>query len=317
MNTHLDELINRWREGKLSEEELCCLTEALDTPEGRAALRGDWFLDAALPEALRTSPVLKLAQELDPMARAQAKRWTGWLSWRPLTAAAAGLVIGLFSASVVFAYVAPSLRKAMTLRVFEDSFEAGGDGTVPGLRSECNVWSGDTAQVVPAEQGVTPKAGGKMLRFVSATYPGAPAQLSRWCDVYRLVDLRGQSRDATALLKLSASFAAAAIADSEKFECSVEMSVLEIEMTDLPQPPTLPSVAANSMSVVTRRFPMPRNDQWQDVTAEVPLSPQARYVLLHLAVLRVEPPLSMEPVHFSAHYLDAVKLELITPPYSP
>ena len=317
MNTHLNEILNRWREGTLSDEELRCLTEALDTPEGRAALRRDWFLEAALPEALRTSPVLKLPQQLDPMATAQAKRWPGRFSWRPLTAAAAGLLIGLFSASVVFAYVAPSLRKAMTLRVFDDSFDAGVDGTVPGLRSACDVWSGDEAQVVAAEQGVTPKVGRKMLRFVSATYPGAPPMLSRWGDVYRLVDLRGHSRDATALLRLSASFAAAAMADSEKFECSGEMSVLEVQMTDLPQPPTLTSVGANSMSVVTRRFPMPRDGQWHDLTAEVPASPQARYVLLHLAVLRVEPPPSLEPVRFSGHYLDAVKLELITPPRTP
>lgn len=90
MNTHLDELINRWREGRLTDEDLRRLTEALDTPEGRASLRADWFLEAALPEALRTSPLLKVSQKAEPQ---QTRKWTGWLSWRPLAAAAAALVI--------------------------------------------------------------------------------------------------------------------------------------------------------------------------------------------------------------------------------
>jgi len=62
MNTHRDELIHRWREGNLSEEELHRLNEALTTPEDRAAMRGEWFLEASLPEALRTSRLLKVAE---------------------------------------------------------------------------------------------------------------------------------------------------------------------------------------------------------------------------------------------------------------
>jgi hypothetical protein len=94
MNTDLDKLIRRWREGTLTDEELHLLNETLSTTEGRAAMRDDCFLEAALPEALRTSHLLKVAEQ--PSARMP----TGWLSWRPLAAAAAvvafagGLVLG-------------------------------------------------------------------------------------------------------------------------------------------------------------------------------------------------------------------------------
>jgi hypothetical protein len=83
MNTHLDELISRWREDNLSDEEMRLLTEALDTAEGRAALRGDWFLEAALPKALSASAMLEATESLP------TRKWAAWLSWRSLASAAA------------------------------------------------------------------------------------------------------------------------------------------------------------------------------------------------------------------------------------
>lgn len=66
------DLIHRWREGNLSPDELLRLNELLATREGRAALRDEWFLDAALPEALRTVPVIALAPQPSWLARLQA-----------------------------------------------------------------------------------------------------------------------------------------------------------------------------------------------------------------------------------------------------
>jgi hypothetical protein len=83
MNSELDTLLNRWRDGSLSEEELRRLTDFLATQEGRAALRHDWFLEEALPEALRTLPLLEMAPR-----PSWAAQWSAWL--RPWTVAAAG-----------------------------------------------------------------------------------------------------------------------------------------------------------------------------------------------------------------------------------
>jgi len=74
MNIQLDELLRRWREGTISDEEMRQLTESLVTQEGREALRNDWFLEEVLPEALRTSPVLGMLSRPSLMAR-----WTEWL----------------------------------------------------------------------------------------------------------------------------------------------------------------------------------------------------------------------------------------------
>jgi ferric-dicitrate binding protein FerR (iron transport regulator) len=103
MNTDLDKLIRRWREGSLTEEELHHLNEALTTAEGRAAMRDDCFLEAALPEALRTSRLLKAEEP------PQTRKWSRWLSWRPLAAAAA---LVLFLGGWV---IGSSTKKAATL----------------------------------------------------------------------------------------------------------------------------------------------------------------------------------------------------------
>lgn len=61
MKHDLNELMRRWHEGGLTDEQLRDLTTQLSTAEGRKALRDDWFLEAALPEALRTSAVTRMA----------------------------------------------------------------------------------------------------------------------------------------------------------------------------------------------------------------------------------------------------------------
>ena len=93
MNPNLDELIHRWREGTLSDDEIGQLTDALASREARAALRRDWFLEEALPEALKTAPLLEVAPpdftQGDPGREARgAVRWLR-PEWAALGAAAA------------------------------------------------------------------------------------------------------------------------------------------------------------------------------------------------------------------------------------
>jgi len=238
-----------------------------------------------------------------------------WLQWRPLTAAAAGLAIGMLFTSMVWAYVAPHAGKVMLL--FQEGFESGAPETLPGLPRATGVWAGDVARVVAAENGLQPKSGANMLRFVSATFPGENARQSAWGDVYRLVDLRGQVGAGKAVLRLSASFQAARFPVGEEYACGVELCALEHDLEDAPQPLALPWVRENCASAARRKLPLPGGGGWQEATVEVPVSPQTRFVLVHVAVLRAKPYPPAEPVQFGGHYLDDVKLELITKPRTP
>ena len=73
MNAELQNLLHRWREGSLTTEEMRTLTAELAQPEAREALRRDWFLEAALPQALAASAVI-----LRTPRPALAERLHGW-----------------------------------------------------------------------------------------------------------------------------------------------------------------------------------------------------------------------------------------------
>ncbi len=57
MNENLPELLRRFREGELAPDDWPRLNEFLERPEGREALRHDWFLEAALPQSLAAAAV--------------------------------------------------------------------------------------------------------------------------------------------------------------------------------------------------------------------------------------------------------------------
>ena len=125
MNTETDRLLAAWREGTISRDELQTLLVFLETKEGRKTLVNDWFLEATLPDALRsTSDSTQLAtpQNILPIT---ANASVGKTRWRPLSAAA-GLVIGFLSASVVWAISTPRPMANVTVSkaLLNGGFEA-------------------------------------------------------------------------------------------------------------------------------------------------------------------------------------------------
>jgi hypothetical protein len=315
----LDSLIDQHLNGAMSAGERRELEERLlHSAADRAR-----FWELAETHVLLHEGIQQMLAE--PAARPASSEGRGlslrfrWPQWRPLTAAAAGVVFGMFCTSVVFAYASPKFAaaKAVVRRLWSESFESGTTQTLPGLPRESGVWSGDEARVVVAETGLKPKNGTKMLRFVSATFAGENAKQSAWGDVYRLVDVRGRVAGAKSVLRLSANFAAVRFPAGEEYSCSVELCALDDDLTGAPQPLVLPWVRENSASVALRKVPMKGDGVWQEATAEVPVSSQTRFILVHLAVLRRKPYPPAEPVQFGGHYLDAVKLELLTRPNAP
>ncbi|MES2596195.1 MAG: hypothetical protein V4662_12705 [Verrucomicrobiota bacterium] len=312
MNTDWSELIQRYITGSATAEETASLQEAMKAdPKLRAAYLDLMNLDVALGAAADASDMMPLPE----ISKPRPIRSNAWMQWRPLTAAAAGLMIGLFSASIVFAYSTPRLFSAKSVRrLWSESFESAPRQTLPGLPSKSDVWTGDEARVVTAESELKPKIGGRMLRLLSSTFAGEAASRSGWGNVYRLVDLRDQEIDNASLLRLTAQFLAAEFPAGEEYVCFLELCALEDDPADAPQPLTLPWVRENSASVAARKIRMKGQGQWQGGTVEMPITTQTRYALVHLAIQRSKPIPSSEPVHFSGHYLDDVKLELRTQP---
>jgi hypothetical protein len=234
------------------------------------------------------------------------------VAWRVLAAAAAGIAFGMFCTSVVFAYVAPSLNKSRLL--LSDSFESGAAKTTAGLPREAGHWSGDETEVVDAAPGLKPHGGAKMLRFLSATYPGENVRRSQWGDVYRIVDVRRLAGAGRTAVRVSASFAQGPEHAQEQFSCSVEAFALDLDLNALPSPMTHSWLQKNNSASGSRTLPFSTAREWRDVSVEVPVTPETRYVMLHLAAIQTTPEIQSGAVKFSGQYVDDVKVELLNRP---
>lgn len=264
--------------------------------------------------------------ELKPRTEQRTPSRSTWLPWSPLTAAAAGLVFGLFSASMVWGYVGTYAGKAITL--FEERFEAGAAPLVAGMPVEVGRWSGDYSEIVAEYGGVKPAQGGRMLRFLRADYEGKPVRDGWVADLFRIVDLRGEDLgvargDASVLVE--ARFAALPQDQLRRMSCGVTAYALEelppagerdetflrratlgesVESSDA-APRILATAARTETGEAT-------GETWQTVRSELRLPATTRYAMIHLRAHlngshRAEIP---KPVAFAGLFVDDIRMTL-------
>ncbi len=319
MNTDWHDLIQRHIAGLTTEEEAALLQNALKRDDAVARLYLRYMnLDVAL-EAHAASSEAVTEMLIAPDA-ATPGRSTRWLSWRPLAAAAAGLVFGMFCTSVVFGYVVPR-AVAKEKRLFplrNGDFEQSGGALPANPPASFNIWSGDGAELVAGSGEASPKSGRRMLRFTRAetdphTAQGFPAR----CDVYQLIDLRQVwdqvGADDEVTLEVRASFfdADPGPEGSGQFRCRLLVN---------PQSP----------QTVRAGWPESRFDgcayvrtyldnspatcgQWRTAKAKVILPRNARTAAVHVSVIRFTD--APQPdAEFGHCYADDVNLTVIARP---
>ena len=233
-----------------------------------------------------------------------------WLAWRPLAAAAAGLMIGLFSASMVFGFgVRPSDR---VMSLIQESFESGPPPIVTGMPQELNQWSGDFSEIVDAQQGMKPKEGRRMVRLLRSDFEGkTSSKPSQQGDLMRVVDVRPFLREAgggEVVITLSALLNATPFPDAESYEGAVTLWALG------PSFPTEESLMEDALahSVGICR-PIDRDvNTWQSASTRLLLPPGTEMVLLKVSFSpkpvsgRSLSPLP-DHVSFAGHFVDDVR----------
>ena len=184
-------------DGRLTAEEHAELQERLRTD---AEARRLWFVYQDVEDGLHAlaqlDGVADVSAKVPGVMTARARR--GWLQWRPLTAAAAGLVLGLFSASMVFAYAVPHVgswaERVLALPLADAGFEEEEAPAAQGVPVRFGLWSGDFSESTAGQQGVVPKEGRRMLRFLradSAVSAAATSPEKRSSgNLYQVVDMR-------------------------------------------------------------------------------------------------------------------------------
>lgn len=277
--------------------------------ELQEALRHDsdarrlWFVHQDVEVGLRASLAFAPSNPAGPPVATPHRSL--WRQSRPLMAAAAGLALGIFGTSAVFGLVAQhGSAKRTPLAVFAPGFENAVTPLAKGFPRGAGQWGGDAAQIVAAENGVAPKAGRLMLRLDPVTR-GVPR-------VFQVLDLaslppaaEGESRE----MEISASFASA---DSE---AALRYMIRAFAVTEAPEnlDATWFDRRDEAIASATRGLDVaPGAKGWQTLGVSLRVPRAARSLVLFLGVRTPEKSLRTSP-----HYLDDVRVSLVTPPTAP
>ncbi len=184
----------RHQDGVLTSDEIAAV---------EAAMRGDPAKRQLFAETQLRSMALhdRFRQEAFQsgygFSRTLDKKRITWIT-RPIAAMAAGLVIGLFSASVVWAISSPRATTERLFALINGSFDEARIET--GFPRQTGFWSGDETSI----------ANGRLRFIAPGSDPGDPSAQAISCDVFQLVDLRPLrhilSSDGDSVLELSADF---------------------------------------------------------------------------------------------------------------
>lgn len=320
MNETERQLIDLLLDGALPEADGAnLLTRIEGDGEAVAYLADRALLHRDLRQSLKRREVQQWATAaLSPQTPRAMTPASRWFAWRPVWAAAAGLAIGLFSASLVFGYVMPR-AVATASRLFalvDGSFEKATGRLPSGFPDKFGVWSGDESEVVSG----TAQDGKHALRFVRAERePTLPNYGAASCDVYQLVDLRSLKADASsgeAMLELSVQFLDARDSAGEPVKFISQLLVFAGSPEALPAEWPLPQkdALATGSSYFDSTGGSPRS--WHQVTAKVLLPPQADFAVVHLVAHKPKA-LTGADALFGSQFADDVRLTMKTQPTLP
>lgn len=304
------EKVMRYQDGAMPAKEVAVLEKEMrDDASKRGAFADAQLRSMALHERFRQDAF----RVMPPVKRSAFP----WFTWRPLAAAAAGLVIGLFCATVAWAVASPrAVATAERLFALVDGGFEDGAGAA-GFPKQPGVWSGDASEVVDAE-GVKAREGRRMLRFVKAEGDAnAPDGRAMACDVFQLVDLRplranlGAGGDS--LLEVSASFLDARpnnTKPSVTFFCQLFLFKGDAASLHQTWPGNISEAIASGSAQITTLGG--KADDWKQLTAKSLVSAEADFVVVQISArpnLRVPMPPGL--------FVDDVKLTLKTQPALP
>ena len=283
-----------------------------DNPEARPIMARLMVDEQALISRLRDDVIVELleptrAQQTPPPIRSR------WLAWRPLTAMTAGVVFGLFGASVLLGFGPGGRWTEKVTSLFVESFESGPAPLMTGVPQELNRWSGDLSEAVGEQQGVKPAHGTKMIRMLRADFEGkSVTKLNTHGDLMKIVDVRPFTRDTNGgevVFSASALFNAASFPEAERYDGVVTLyAVDEIGSTEKNLLKNSLAHTCNGLGLSLDRNPT----TWESATARLQLPAGTHFVVVKVSVRRWtknKESLSTlpNPVNFSGHFVDDVR----------
>ncbi len=324
MKEHDIESMRDYLDGRISPGNLAELNRLLESDAGaRARFRSL----ATLEEGLRDLAAVADPSRLNPVEPATPASWIANVtrfnlpprnSWvrlfsQPLAAAVAGLLIGVFCTSAIWA--GSESGRQNILNLLQDSFEFGPPPRVTGIPLKPGLWSGDYTEVVTRQQSIEPADGNRMLRFLRADFEGkASPEGSYIGEFYQLVDLRLYQKefaDGGAVVQASASFNALQFPPEEVYGCAASIYALDARTATNGAARTDQALTADCLAMARdSRMKLDRNPAaWQQLNAELRLPPDTEFLMIRFGVGHATRPQRRET--FDGHYLDNVRLTLL------
>lgn len=284
-----------------------------DIPEARPIMARLMVDEQALISRLRDDVIVELLEPTRAQQTTLPMR-SRWLAWRPLTAVAAGILFGLFGASMVFGGGGRWTEKVTSL--FWESFESGPAPSVTGVPQQLNQWSGDFSELVGEQQGIKPAHGTKMIRMLRADFEGmSVTKLNTYGDLMKIVDVRPFTRETNGgevVFSASALFNAATFPEAERYDGVVTLyAVDEIGSTEKNLLKNSLAHTCNGLGLSLDRNPT----TWESATARLQLPAGTHFVILKVSVRPMpknKEPLSTlpNPITFSGHFVDDVRASI-------
>ena len=323
-------LLHGYLNGCLSGADFVELQKLLrENSEARAMLRTLSTVETRLSEMGAERAIFQPLERADDTAPASGPRGRLGL-WRTWIPAAAGLAVGLFSASMLFAFVTTGGGKVVSL--LQEGFEEGNPPVANGMPKTPGYWSGDFSRVVGAQQGVSPRTGRKMFQFLRADYEGKPSQTGYSGDLYRILDLSGYSadlRDGKALVTVEATFQGVPLQGPSEYSFNVCVNALDAPPTDdfwggkrKGSDGILRNTEGEGDAFVPaaaqRGFKMaPNGAGWEKARVELRIPPGAKFLLLSFQFVDTRAGRERRQVHgdkvseFPGQFLDDIQVSLI------
>jgi hypothetical protein len=270
--------------------------------------------EQALISRLREDGIVELlepARTPKPAPRIRMR----WFARRPIMAMSAGILFGLFGASVLFGFGLGGRRTEKVTSLFVESFESGPAPLVTGVPQQLNQWSGDFSELVGEQQSVKPVQGTKMARVLRSDFEGKISSKRNFQgDLMRVVDVRAFTREINGgevVMSASALFNAAPFPDTERYDGVVTLYALgELGSTEKT---LLEDSLAHSYGL---RPSLDRDPgTWEQANSRLQLPAGTEFVILKVSVRRwpkdKESQSSLpSPVTFAGHFVDDVRASI-------
>lgn len=276
----------------------------------RAAMARLLVDEQAIINRLRDDGIVSLLAPGASVGKRKVARSLSWQVWRPLTAAAAGIVFGMFCTTMVFGFVSHRVAatKKVPLIVYEPGMENADLILAKSLPRSVGQWGADSATVVTGENGVQPLEGMRMLRL--KPIPPEKDVKNHSSRVYQVLDLRSlPTRDLVVDVELliSASFVSANSNITSRY------LIRALALNETPETVTKGFWAKTDddrvVSMAQRFETLPEARGWQTFSLKMPLPREAQSLVFLLGALPPD-----DASEASVHYLDDVHVSVVTSP---